>query len=74
MTTAKCPNAVLSFLAKYSLSGSQLFWFENGQKMSEVPFKDGKEEGPSVFYFDDGQLWGKGDFKNGEKGRIPGDA
>ena len=42
-------------------------WLENGQKWSEVTYKDGKQEGSSTVWHENGQKWSEQTFKKGKR-------
>ena len=44
-------------------------WYENGNKMCEEEYKNGKEEGKWIGWHEDGNKKYEGEFKNGENGR-----
>ena len=42
-------------------------WYENGQKKSEVTFKDGKINGLVTYWYENGEKKSEGTYKNGKK-------
>jgi antitoxin component YwqK of YwqJK toxin-antitoxin module len=40
-------------------------YYENGNKLSEVHYKNGKRNGLWIQYWKNGQVWGKGWYKDG---------
>ena len=42
-------------------------WYENGQKKSEVTFKDGKINGLVTYWYENGEKKSEGTYKNGRK-------
>jgi len=45
---------------------SRTFWYENGQKRSEVSYKNGEKEGIWTFWYENGQKMREGSYKNGK--------
>jgi len=48
-------------------TGKAFTLYENGQKESEVNFKNGKFEGPSVVWHENGQKWIEANYKDGKE-------
>ncbi|MCP4924245.1 MAG: hypothetical protein GY915_09535, partial [bacterium] len=44
----------------------QTLWHENGQKLRELNYKDGKKEGLQMRWYYNGQKWSEFLFKNGK--------
>ena len=42
-------------------------WYENGQKQSEVTFKDGKINGLVTYWYENGEKKSEGTYRNGKK-------
>ena len=62
----------LTFYKGFSISDGKLFsgacvdYYENGQKESEVHYKDGKGDGLCENWYEDGQKESEGHFKDGK--------
>ena len=48
-------------------SGEAVWYYENGQKMREVTYKDGKKDGKYNEWYENGQKESEETYKNGEK-------
>lgn len=63
----KLPYAYFTNLvSKLSIEGSFVIWYENGQKMQEGQYVNGKKDGLWSRWYDNGQKWAEGVTKQGK--------
>ena len=54
-------------LYSYYYTGKYIEWYDNGNKMDEGEYKDGKKEGKWIEWHEDGTKKEEGEYKDGEK-------
>ena len=52
---------------KNKKNGKWTVWYENGQKWSEITYKNGKEDGKWTYWYANGQMASEGTHNDGEK-------
>ena len=72
LVTSVSSIMVINFLfkldkTKNNLEGKKTTYYENGQKESELTFKDGKEDGLSTQWYENGQKKDEETFKDGKE-------
>ena len=55
---------------KKPYTGKAVSIYDNGQKMSERTFKDGKEDGVSTYWYKNGRKMSESTFKDGKKNGL----
>ena len=66
----KTEEAALSWFNRQTYifpDGNLTAWYENGQKESEGPCKNGKKHGKWIEWYEDGPKFSKGTYKNGNR-------